>query len=130
MERFTLTLFLAVCTVYFTFADSKSTIPSTNLIKNSQTVSILEDNPGKEFDFSVLSLTSGTLTIKIKLPKDELAYLYFEDKNNIPVMTKSIKLVSGEEFLTYDISDLIGNSYRLTLASSSKKISKTILIPR
>lgn len=91
---------------------------------------IINENPGKDFDFTIIGLQTGTLTIKVKLPKNEDAYIYFEDKSGIPVSSRKIRLQESEDFVNLDISDLPNNSYRLTMASGSKKISKTILIPR
>ncbi len=122
MKRLPLLVVLLIGTTWLYSANPN--VPTTSLCPN------VNEKPGKEFDFTIIGLRTGTLTIKVRLPKNEDAYLYFEDKSGIPVSSRKIRLQDSEDFVNLDISDLPNNSYRLTMASGSRKISKTILIPK
>ncbi len=122
MKRLPLLVVLLIGTTWLYSANPN--VPTTSLRP------IINEKPGKEFDFTIIGLRTGTLTIKVRLPKNEDAYLYFEDKSGIPVSSRKIRLQDSEDFVNLDISDLPNNSYRLTMASGSRKISKTILIPK
>jgi hypothetical protein len=122
MKRLPLLVVLLIGTTWLYSANPN--VPTTSQIP------IINENPGKDFDFTIIGLRTGTLTIKVRLPKNEDAYIYFEDKSGIPVSSRKIRLQESEDFINLDISDLPNNSYRLTMASGSRKISKTILIPK
>ncbi len=125
MKRLTLPVLLLLS---ITFAFAKSSSPKPNHIISS--LSQVENLPGKDFDFTVIALQTGTLTLKVKMSKEDNTYLYFEDKSGIPVSSKRIRLQESEDIVYVDISDLPNNSYRLTMASGAKRITKTILIPK
>ena len=119
-----ITLFcVALCCTVFAFAN-------TNSVPNHSETTTFFKTPPKDFDFQVLSLTSGTLVLKIKLPANEETYIYFENKNGIPVTSRKIRMTDQEDIMMIDVSDLPNNSYRLTMASANKRVSKTILIPK
>jgi hypothetical protein len=122
MKKFML-LSIALCCYAFAFANTK-------FVPNSIPTASYFEAPPKDFDFQVLSLTSGTLVLKIKLPSNEETYIYFENKNGIPVTSRKIRMTEQEDIMTIDVSDLPNNSYRLTMASATKRVSKTILIPK
>ncbi len=114
---------IALCCYTLAFA-------KTNFVPNTLSKSSYSKVLPKDFDFQVLSLTSGTLILKIKFPISEETYIYFENKNGIPVTSRKIRMTDQEDIMTIDVSDLPNNSYRLTMASATKRVSKTILIPK
>jgi hypothetical protein len=125
MKQLTLPVILLLS---ITFASAKKSSPKPSIFTTS--LSKIKSLPGKDFDFTVIALQTGMLTLKVKMSKEDNAYIYFEDKSGIPVSSKRIKLQDSEDIVYVDISDLPNNSYRLTMASGAKRISKTILIPK
>ena len=117
-----ITLFcVALCCSVFAFAN-------TNFVPNHSETTTFFKIPPKDFDFQVLSLTSGTLVLKIKLPTNEETYIYFENKNGIPVTSRKIRMTDQEDIMTIDVSDLPNNSYRLTMASASKRVDRKSVV--
>jgi hypothetical protein len=117
-----LTLIAAFCCVLSTFAKA-TTVPAVDFSANHYTLP-------KEFDFSVVSLSGGSLILKVKSASNEDAYIYIENNHGIPVTTTRVRLEESDETMVMmDISELKNQSYRITLAASSKKVSKTIILP-